>query len=514
MKKTEKLAIQTAACLFLSILFCCCGMAWAELTLPDVFNDGMVLQRGMAVPVWGTADSGETVTVSFAGQTKQAKAGHDGRWSVKLDRMKAGGPFEMLVKARESVRLTDVMVGDVWLCSGQSNMWWPMKFVKDIPAEYKPEANDAIRLFSVWSPEHDNYGRKPIWSHCSPEVLGEFSAVAYFFGREIQRETGVTVGLVHSSMGGSVPETWMRRETLLSDPDFAPIVAYWDSITTAYPTVKRDFAAYLEGLKQFKAGKAAEPEKPDMPFIPKPLRYYMRYPQGIYDAQLSPLIPFAIKGVIWYQGESSTERAWQYRRLFPAMIGEWRHLWGQGDFPFIFTQLANYNSTTAVPEIREAQLMTLSLPSTAMAVVVDIGDSTNVHANNKWEVGRRLSLAALHEAYGRDIEYSGPIFDSMKIRGGSISLSFKHCADDLVAGKGGELHGFEIAGQDRAFHPAKARIDGSQVIVSSDAVEKPAAVRYGWRANPYCNLYNSVGLPASPFRSDNWDTATYGRLSP
>jgi len=488
--------------------------ASSDVSLPDIFNNGMVLQRGMMVPVWGTAGPGEKVTVTINGNSKSTTTSRDGSWSVKLNNMKAGGPFELIVKEANTVTFSDIKIGDVWLCSGQSNMWWPMKMMKDIPADKIPVDNPDIRLYSIWSPEHDLFGAKPEWSNCTPDNLGEFSAVAYFFGRELQHETGVTVGLIHSSMGGSVPETWMLRKTLSADSDFRPIVDYWDSITTAYPAVQKEFAEYLKGLAAFKTQNGPEPVKPDMPFVPKPLRYYMRYPQGVYDAQLKPLIPFAIKGVVWYQGESSTERAWQYRRLFPAMIDEWRGFWGQGDFPFIFVQLQNYNSSVAVAEIREAQFMTLAVPKTGMAVTVDIGDSTNVHANNKWDVGTRLALSALHVAYGRDIPYSGPLYSSMQRNGSSISIAFDHVEDGLVAANSEPLKGFEIAGEDRKFHNAQARIDGARVTVTSENVTDPVAVRYGWRSNPTCNLYNSAALPASPFRTDDWEESTYGRLSP
>ncbi len=504
-----KTAVLTAISIFMSLVH-----AFSDVTVPHVFGDHMVFQRDIVLPVWGEGVPGEKVTVSVGGNSNSTVTGSGGNWKIYLTAMAAGGPYELTIEGVNKIVFKNVMVGDVWLCSGQSNMWWPMKNLKDIPHNKVPVVNSELRLFSVWSPEHDLYGVQPEWSSCTPENLNEFSAVAYYFGREIQHETGVTVGLIHSSMGGSVPETWMTRQTLISDPDFRPVVDYWDSITTVYSDAKKEFASYLEALALAKSGDAPEPLKPDMPFVQRPLRFYMRYPQGIYDAQLAPLIPFAIKGVIWYQGESSIERAWQYRKLFPAMISEWRHLWGQGDFPFIYVQLANYRGGASVPEIREAQLMTLSLPKTGMAVTIDIGDSTNVHANNKWDVGRRLALSAFHVAYGRDIPYSGPLYISMRIDGSSISIGFSHAEGGLVAGNGELVKGFEIAGKDRVFHKAEARIDDLKVIVSSTDVIEPVAVRYAWKSNPTCNLYNSAGLPASPFRTDDWEGLTYGRLSP
>ena len=499
------------------MMVCCPATGIPDVIMPDVFGDGMVLQRQMDIPVWGMAAPGEEVSVSINGRSAKVLAGPDGKWRVDIDSMEAGGPYEMSVVGRNRLTFRNVMVGDVWLCSGQSNMWWPMKFLKDIPETDKPVDNPDIRLYSVWSPEHDNFGKTPEWQSCTTDNLAEFSAVGYYFGRTIQRETDVTVGLIHSSMGGSVPESWMRRETLMSEPDFRPIVGYWDSLMTEYPTAKKEFAQYLKELALSKTGSGPEPSSSILTFLPKPLRFYMLYPQGIFDAQLKPLIPYAIKGVVWYQGESSISRAWQYRKLFPAMVKEWRSLWDQGNFPFLFDQLANYRSagtTSSVPELREAQLMSLSMPNTGMAVTVDIGDSTNVHANNKWDVGRRLALSALHVAYGRKGPYSGPLYTSMAIEGSEIAVSFCCVENGLVARDGHSLEGFEIAGGNRVFHRANARIEDKKVIVASPAVETPVAVRYAWKANPTCNLYNSAGLPASPFRTDDWYGVTYGRFSP
>lgn len=489
----------------------------SDVSMPGVFGNGMVLQRQINIPVWGTAAPGEKVSVSINGRSMTVVAGSDGKWRVDIDSMEAGGPYEMTVEGRNLLTFTNVMLGDVWLCSGQSNMWWPMKFLKNIPDTEKPSDNPDIRLYSLWSPEHDNFGNTPEWLPCTTKNLEEFSAVGYYFGRTIQYETGITVGLIHSSMGGSVPESWMRRKTLMSEPDFRPIVEYWDSLMTEYLEAKNDFAQYLKELALSKSGNGPEPSKSILTFLPKPLRFYMLYPQGIFDAQLSPLIPYAIKGAIWYQGESSISRAWQYRKLFPAMVEEWRNLWGQGDFPFLYVQLANYNSsgtTSSVPELREAQLMGLSMPNTGMAVAIDIGDSTNVHANNKWDVGRRLALSALHVAYGRNEPYTGPLYSSMNIDGTEIIISFSFVEDGLAARNPKSLEGFEIAGEDRVYHKASAYIEGNNVIVSSPAVNKPVAVRYAWKPNPVCSLYNSAGLPASPFRTDDWNGVTYGRLSP
>ena len=306
----------------------------------------------------------------------------------------------------------------------------------------------------------------------------------------------------------------MTRKTLISDPEFKPIVTCWDSITTVYPKSLERFHQYLYELKTAKAERKPLPEKPVFPFVPKPLRIYMLYPQGIYDAQLVPVIPYGIRGVIWYQGESSVGRAYQYRRLFPAMIREWREVWNQGNFPFLYVQLANYDGGVSLPELREAQLMALSVPNTAMAVTIDLGDYDNVHANNKWDVGYRLALTALHAVYGRNVVYSGPLYESMRRDRSAVRLKFRHCAGGLVGACGEPLKGFIIAGSDRVFHAAEARIEDDQVIVSCKQVPYPVAVRYAWESNPECSLYNSAGLPASPFRTDDWPGVSEGKLAP
>jgi sialate O-acetylesterase len=489
----------------------------ADVSLPGVFGDNMVLQRGRKIPVWGNADPGETVTVIFAGKTTKTIAGWDGGWKVFLGEMKAGGPYELVVSGMNTVTITDVMIGEVWLCSGQSNMWWPVKQLHDIPGDVAPENNANIRLFSVWSPESESYGEKPVWVPCTTETLREFSAVAYFFGRYLQQELSVTVGLIHSSMGGSVPEAWMTRAALESNAEFRPIVAYWDSISAAYPGAIDRFNNYLSDVGKANVERKTLPVPPEFPFVPKPLRIYMKFPQGIYNDQLAPIIPYGIRGVIWYQGESSTDRAYQYRSLFPAMIGEWRKAWNQGDFPFVFAQLANYSNTNplmSIPELREAQLMALSVPNTSMAVTIDVGENNNVHYNDKWDVGKRLALAALHDVYRRNSVSSGPIYESMKIQGNTIRLRFSHIDKGLEAGNDGLLLGFTIAADDRVFYEAQAAIDGDEVVVTSEKVVHPVSVRYGWESCPKCTLYNTAGLPASPFRTDTWTGVTEGRTQP
>lgn len=496
------------------------SLSWADVRLPDVFCDHMVLQRNMKIPVWGTAGSGERVTVAVAGVKVSTKAGADGHWTVQLPALKAGGPFEMVISGKNRITLADIMVGEVWLCSGQSNMWWPVGKLDPIPENEKPADDPGLRLYSVWSPENDAFGEKPAWTPCTVGDLREFTAVGYYFGRMLRRELGVAVGLIHSSMGGSLPESWMKRATLEKDPRFRPIVEFWDSLAAAHPDSRKLFDRWLGDLAKAKLSGSELPADPPIPFLSKPYRYYMRHPQICRDAQLAPLVPYGIRGVIWFQGESSTSRSWQYRTLFPAMIHEWRADWNRNDLPFYYVQIANMAGGAVNPErpssrmeIREAQLMALSVPNTGMAVTIDIGDPKNVHFNNKWEVGRRLALIALARDYGRKAEYSGPVFKSSARDGSTMRLRFDH-AEGLAASGGGALEGFVVAGSDHVFRKAGARIEGDAVVVSSPDVKEPAAVRYAWDDDPKANLVNRAGLPASPFRTDSWPGLTDGVTRP
>jgi sialate O-acetylesterase len=493
------------------------GSAWTEVRLPFVFSDNMVLQRDQTIPVWGTAVAGESITVTLNGKTARATAGKNGRWEIRLEKLPAGGPYEMQVSGSNTVTFRNVMIGEVWICSGQSNMWWPVEREKGIEKDIASADIPDIRLFTIWSPEHVAFGQKPEWVSCNPQTVLPFSAVGFFFGRKLHRELHIPVGLIHSSMGGSDPEAWMTRKILAADPEFLPILAFWDSVNLVFPTLKALYDKNPANQGKQNAWGITAAGVPEPPLGPGNRKYYMHAPENLWHAQLLPLIPFAIKGVVWYQGESSAPRAWQYRRLFPAMIREWRQAWKQGDFPFIFTQLANYksgNTQVSTPELREAQLMALSVPRTGMAVTIDLGDSNNVHANNKWDVGERLALSALHVAYGKDNAWSGPLYASMKKAGGKIRLSFTHVEGGLKIRGGGNPAGFTIAGNDRIFHPAEARIAGQEVEVWSDRVPTPVAVRYAWESNPPCSLYNAAVLPASPFRTDDWPGVTKGKLIP
>jgi len=479
----------------------CVLPAAAAVKLPAVIGDHMVLQRDMKVPIWGTADPGEKVTVTLGDRQAVATADADGRWMVRLDPLKAGGPFEMTVAGSNRITLKDILVGEVWVCSGQSNMAMQVKTAANAHQEIAAANYPDIRLFTVArlvaaAPQSDTKGT---WVACSPQTVGDFSAAAYYFGRHLHKELNVPIGLIHTSWGGTPAEAWTSRATLEADPDLKAIVDRWDQ----------------ELANARKAGSAAgnQQSAPKGRKAGGDLAGSTDRPSSLYNGMIQPLIPYAIRGAIWYQGEANAGRAYQYRKLFPAMIQDWRKAWGQGDFPFLFVQLANYQPRKPEPadsawaELREAQTMTLSLPKTGMAVIIDIGEGDNIHPKNKQDVGKRLALAALAIAYGRDIPYSGPMYDSMKIEGDKVRLTFRHVNGGLVA-KGGVLKGFAIAGDDRKFVWADAKIDGDTVVVHSDKVAKPKAVRYAWADNPECNLYNKAGLPASPFRTDDWPGVT------
>ena len=496
--------------------------ARADVKLPAIFGDHMVLQQDLPVPVWGTADAGEPVTVSINGQKVAATPDPMGHWKAVLQPLKAGGPFELAVAGKNAITLKDVLVGEVWVGSGQSNMEFHVSRAHDAEKEIAAAKFPRIRLFTVKKkvaaePQSDCEGS---WSECTPASVPDFSAVAYFFGREIHKTLDVPVGLIHTSWGGTPAEAWTSRPALEADPDFKPILERWDHVVAVWPEEKakhdQAVADWKAKAEKAKADKKKEPPQPPPPLGPdNPHRA-----SGLYNGMLVPIIPYAVRGAIWYQGEGNAGRAYQYRKLFPAMIADWRKAWGEGDFPFLFVQLANFKDTKPEPadddwaELREAQHLTLKAsPNTGEAVIIDIGEAKDIHPKNKQEVGRRLALQAQAVAYGKkDVVCSGPVYESMKAEEGKIRLTFKSAGGGLVAGAHSgapaPLQGFAIAGEDKKFVWAEAKIDGETVVVGSDKVAKPVAVRYAWASNPVCNLYNKEGLPASPFRTDEWPGIT------
>jgi sialate O-acetylesterase len=502
--------------------------ARADVKPHALFTDGLVLQRGMKCPIWGTADPGETVRVSVsfaAGKETTVKAGSvltleaqlnadkDGKWRIDLpvSSEMAGGPYELTIKGKNTITLKDVYLGDVWICSGQSNMEWPLRATHNAEEVIKDSKNPKIRLFTV--PKNPSakpqYGFKgdPKWQECNPETVGRFSAVAYFFGRDLQKALDVPIGLIHTSWGGTRAEAWTSLPVLEAHEE-------WKNEAAAYEKAKADYLKKMEAYKRTAEKLKAEGQK-----VPPPPRRPGDHnaPAALYNGMIAPLIPYAIKGAIWYQGESNAGKAYAYRKLFPTMIQNWRDDWKQGDFPFLFVQLAPYMAIVSEPqesawaELREAQLLTaLHLKNCGMAVITDAGDPKDIHPKKKEPVGARLALAARGIAYGQKIEYSGPIYDKMTVKDGKAVLRFKHVGKGLEA-KDGPLHGFTIAGADRQFYNAKAEIQGDTVLVWCDKVPEPAAVRYGWANCPVVNLWNKDGLPASPFRTDDFPGVTTGK---
>ncbi len=492
----------------------------ADITLHPLFSDHMVLQQGTRVPVWGWAAPGAIVSVTIGSDKGRAQASEDGHWMVWLDRLKAGGPHTMTVTGENNTLIVnDILVGEVWVASGQSNMAMTVRSCNNAAQEIAEANYPSIRLFHVRNKTADSPQEtvEAQWRLTTPDTVPKFSAAAYFFGRELHQRLNVPVGLIHASWGGTPSESWTRLGALQATPEAQPILARWDEIFAKYPQALESYtkqmgewkAAVEEAKKEGKETPAQprEPLGPDHPFRPA----------SLYNGMIAPLMPYGIQGVIWYQGESNVSRAYQYRSIFPAMIEDWRKHWGQGDFPFLFVQLANYLKREPEPgdskwaELREAQTMTLAVKNTGMAVIIDIGDAKDIHPKNKQDVGKRLAYWALAKTYGQQGMASGPLYDSVKFRDGKAVLQFDYAGDGLVA-RGGELNGFAIAGADRKFVWAEAQISGTnRVTVWSDLVSEPVAVRYGWADNPDCTLYNQAGLPASPFRTDAWPGLTVNR---
>jgi sialate O-acetylesterase len=622
---------------------------FATVKLPRIFSDNMVIQRDQEMIVWGWADKGENITVNFNGASAKAKAGSTGKWNVKFKGMPYGGPYQLEVSGKNKIALSNILIGDVWLGSGQSNMEWIIKNTNDAEREIAESNYPKIRLFTVekamsYKPKDDLKGGR--WMECNPQTIGDFSAVAYFFGRKLQKELNVPIGLINSSWGGTNIETWIswdvmakidgyknvnldefdknaddndkNRELYLAamnddkglrekwyDPktnnadwkkialpnewgvtdignndgivwfrkefELPPSSANVDATISLGPIDDVD-NTYVNGTLvgsvtewnkdrtyQLKSGilkpgknvlvvKVTDNQggggiygKPEQLFLTAgetkiPLAGEWLYksaaltsefgikdvgpnsfPSQLYNAMIAPLIQFKITGVIWYQGEANTNAAFRYRTLFADLIKDWRSKWGS-ELTFLWVQLANFMEAKDQPEqsewaeLREAQSITLGLPKTGQAVIIDIGQADDIHPRNKQDVGYRLALAALKVRYGKDIVYSGPVYESMAVDGNKIVLRFSDVGKGLtVKDKYGYLRGFAIAGKDEKFVWAKAFVDGDKVVVYSDSVKEPVAVRYGWANNPDANLYNAEGLPASPFRTDNWKGLTEGK---
>jgi sialate O-acetylesterase len=480
-----------------ALLFFILATARATVSLPGILSDGMILQRGLKIPVWGWASAGEKIQVHFRGDIFQVTCGNDGRWQTELPPCEAGGPFEMIILGSNEIRVQNILAGDVWVCSGQSNMAFRLKTVKDKYAgDIKKASGCAIRVFEVSRgagfdvQDRLSSGR---WKQATETTVSDFPAVAYFFAAELYAKYKIPVGLINASVGGTPAEAWMSLDALKQFP----------SCIRGYEDARMIFT---EKDLEDNHKTAVKPEYSEL----------RQVPSCLFNAMIAPLIPYSIKGVIWYQGErnAQSDNPGLYRTLFPALINDWRAHWGLGEFPFIYVQLPNYKEPSSWPEesgwaeIREAQLMALSLPNTGMAITIDLGDARNLHPHNKKEVGQRLALVAQKLAFhDESVVYSGPVYHSMRRDGNKIIISFTSIGSGLAAKGGGCLEHFSIAGDDRKFIWANAKIEGEQVVVWSDEVSSPVAVRYAWADNPEsCNLYNKEGLPASPFRTDNWQT--------
>jgi sialate O-acetylesterase len=487
------------------------AVARAEVKPHALFSNHMVLQQGRKVPVWGTANPGERVVVSFRGQEKSATA-KDGRWIVWLDPLKAGGPDTMAIQGPNTITIEDVLVGEVWICSGQSNMQWSVAQSADPEETIAQAKNPNLRLFTVprrgaTTPQRDIIAR---WEECGPTTVASFSAVGYAFGRALERQLRVPVGLINTSFGGTPAEAWTSLPTLADVPRLQPILERDARAVRDFNPAKAEadynrqleqWQAEAEKAKQTGRKPARKPRPPQHP-ADRPQR-----PTVLYNGMIAPLIPYAIQGVIWYQGESNVGRAEEYQSLFAAMIQNWRQDWQQGDFPFLFVQLAPFLKIVHEPkesawaELREAQRLTArTVPNTAIVIITDLGDEQDIHPKQKAPVGERLALAARAIAYGESITYCGPEFESMRVDGDKAIIRFKHVGGGLTT-KSGTVPGFTIAGRDRRFHNANAEIRGQEVVVSSPAVKEPTAVRFGWADYPVVDLWNAAGLPASPFQS-------------
>ena len=491
------------------------GTAFADVKLPALVSDNMVLQQDAPANVWGTADPGEKVNVKFEDKTVQAIADADGHWNAKLDGLKAGTIGDITITGNNTLTVKNVAVGEVWVASGQSNMEFTLGGAKDAPAEIQAAKFPLLRMFTLQKaaktePQTDCVGK---WEVCTPETAPHFSAVGFFFSRRLLETLKQPIGLIHTSWGGTPGEFWTPKPSLEADPDFKPAFEKWEKTVADYPKAKEKYDEDMIKWKE-EAKKASEAgtKPPQAPKAPRGGDAFGS-PACLFNGMIAPVVPYTIRGAIWYQGEANVGNAKLYRKLFPLMIQSWRHEWKQDDFPFLWVQLANYMARHDQPTdsnwaaLREAQTLTLELPHTGMAVTIDVGEGDNIHPKNKQDVGLRLALAAEATVYYHDQEFSGPICSGIQVEEDKARLTFRH-GEGMKASDGGKIKGFAIAGADKKFFWADAEVQGDHVIVSSPEVKTPVAARYAWADNPECNLVNSAGLPASPFRSDDWEHTT------
>lgn len=530
--------MKTLTRLLPGLLLLPCAALRADVVLAPLFTDGAILQRDKPVAVWGRADAGEKVTVRFASQQQEATAGADGRWLVRLDALPAtaqGTP--LTVQGRNTVVVQDVLVGEVWLCSGQSNMEWPVARAADAEREIAGAAFPQLRHVRI---EHTVAGspadtvRTGGWQAATPQNVGTFTAVGYFFARDLHQRLKVPVGLVHSSWGGTPVESWLDAAVLAGNPAFQVVGERWRQMLAEFPARQAEYEAKLatwtkaeEEARRTLAPKAAAGNKKAAAKGAAPsthAEWLARNPRprpprgpgdpwtpsGLFNGMIQPLLPYSLGGILWYQGESNAERASEYHALFTSLITSWRGHFGQGDLAFYWVNLANYAVAADAGEkgrsyafLREAQTRALALPNTGQALAIDIGEAKDIHPRNKQEVGRRLALLARQRLFDIVGDDTGPTFVSATREGGSLRVRFTHAGGGLIA-RDKPVQSLEVAGADRVFHPAEGRIERDTLVVTAKAVREPVAVRYAWTNAPEANLHNGAGLPAVPFRSDTW----------
>ena len=514
MKKPTRLPKVLAVLLFLMTA----QISEAEIMLPSIFSNYMVLQQNTDARFWGTAIAGEQIKITASwGAEVNAVADNYGKWSVEIPTISGSHvPQQIIFEGENILVLSNVLIGEVWLCSGQSNMGWPVQLSNNAYTEFKNASHPSIRFFNVpttmaWEPQNDVNAH---WTPCSPESVSGQSAAAYFFGRELQDALDVPVGLIVSAWGGSGAQAWIDKENAGKE-GLGEIVEWYDKYEQQMRTEWYD---YTKNMAEWRAKQPADGPQ-DLSSRPKRNRLPgdNHIPFALYNGMIHPIKTYSMKGAIWYQGESNVGRAHQYRTLFPAMIKSWRTVWDQGDFPFYYVQISpyHYNDYDGVTsaELRDAQLKTLDIvPNTGMVVTTDIGDINDIHPRKKQEVGRRLALLALHNDYNMiEEEYSSPLYKSYFVEGNKVRIDFDHAKVLKAVGK--EIMGFSIAGKDQKFIKAKAVIiNDNQVEVWSDNIKKPVAVRYGWSNAVVINLFNEVRLPVSPFKTDSWKDTTEGEI--
>ena len=505
-------------------LFACSAWATADISVSNLFTDHMVVQQGKPVVIWGKAARDELVKVSMAGNSAKATADAGGKWVVNLPALKANsGPHTIKIQGTNTLTISDVLIGEVWVCSGQSNMAWPVASANDPLLEALTARYPRMRLISIpqvgTQEAQDNFQGK--WELVTPATVAQFSAVGYFFGRQLHQTLDVPVGLIDNAWGGSACEAWIPRAVLKAN-GHNELLAHWDKLAVDYDAeaIEAKFTKAVAAWKvRAQKAKAEGKPAPAYPRRPRNPLVGQHRPANLYQGVLNPIIGYGIQGAIWYQGEANATRAKQYQDLFPLMIDTWRKAWGQGDFSFYWVSLADYKDEISEPaaadwaELREAQTLTMSkLANTGEAIITDLGEAHDIHPRNKQDVAKRLARWALAKNYGYDqLVYRSPIYKSHEVDGNRVIITFDHVGGGLDTHDVRGVLGFTVAGADQKFYHAEAKIEGrDKVIVWSSEVNEPVAVRYAWANNPICNLQNRSHLPATPFRTDTWKGITEG----